>query len=294
VDSKDFRLLVALFDDPRQGFRAIGDRVGLSAPAVRDRIRRLQDRGVLGGFVLTPDASLLGRADRVVLFQGEWSREDALRVLRLPRVAWVAWKVDGGLTVQLWPRPGEDAVPALARSLGASPFFQTTSPARELRPVTVLDWRIVEALLDDPILPLKELVRRTGLSPKTVRRRLTGMVRDRVFGIVPQLGSLGNSGDLVFTVTVLGPIGFGEVRRIMGDAALLRRVPKPPAQYALCRAESLAEVTTRSTLLRRHPEVESAFVSLNREQLVNRPLIRTLVRERIRKLETGARRTPRR
>ncbi|HYT01160.1 MAG TPA: AsnC family transcriptional regulator, partial [Thermoplasmata archaeon] len=39
MDAKDFRLLVALDEDARQSFQALGRKVSLSAPAVRDRIR---------------------------------------------------------------------------------------------------------------------------------------------------------------------------------------------------------------------------------------------------------------
>src|SRR5436305_13104002 len=49
VDSKDFRLLVALHENARQSYRSLGQRVSLPAPAVRARLTRLEDRGILQG-----------------------------------------------------------------------------------------------------------------------------------------------------------------------------------------------------------------------------------------------------
>jgi DNA-binding Lrp family transcriptional regulator len=282
VDSKDFRLLAALFVDPRQSFRALGRGVGLTAPAVRDRLRRLEALGILRGYSATPDASLFGRENRVVLFHGTFTREQVVGVAALPDVVWVAWKYDGGLSVELWSRAAGESVAAVQRTLGVPPAFETVGAPPEPRSVTTIDWRILAALVEDARIGLGALCRQTHLTAETVRRHLEGLLADHMVVINPQLGPLSGSGDLVFTVTVLGPIPFAEIRRILGDAALLRRVAKPPAQYVLGRAASLGEVTDRTAALLRHPEVRSAFVSLNREHLINREFVRNLVRHQLR------------
>ena len=50
ADPVNVRVLRALDDDPRLGMTALGRRVGLSAPAVTERVRRLSDSGVIAGF----------------------------------------------------------------------------------------------------------------------------------------------------------------------------------------------------------------------------------------------------
>lgn len=281
MDPLDFRILVAAFEDPRQGYRSIGRQVGLSAPAVRARMQRLTEQKVLNGYALAPVPILFRREQRIALFQGDWSRAAVEAVLRCPDVAWVAWKVDGGVSVEVWPRPGTDAISPVTATLGTTPFFQTVSPAPALRPANPLDWRIIDALLDDPTSSDGAVVDRTGLSPKTVRHRLAGLLGDGLISISPRIGSLSASGDVLYTITILGPVPFSEVRHALGDAALLRQVSAPPAQYALCRAAHLAEVTTRTAALKRLPGVESAFVSLNREQLHNLSFVRALIRHEI-------------
>lgn len=49
-DPVNVRVLRALHADPRVGMTALGRQVGLSPPAVTERVRRLVDAGVIAGF----------------------------------------------------------------------------------------------------------------------------------------------------------------------------------------------------------------------------------------------------
>jgi len=49
MDSKDFRLLGALYQNGRQSYQSLGRQVSLSAPAVRERMKRLESVGKLHG-----------------------------------------------------------------------------------------------------------------------------------------------------------------------------------------------------------------------------------------------------
>ena len=61
LDEIDTAILKALTDDGRMSFQALGDVVGLSPNAARDRVRALQGRGVITGFHAHVD---IGRIDR--------------------------------------------------------------------------------------------------------------------------------------------------------------------------------------------------------------------------------------
>ncbi len=50
LDPLDRKLLICLQEDARLSFRALGRRVELSQPAVADRVRRLENAGVLTGY----------------------------------------------------------------------------------------------------------------------------------------------------------------------------------------------------------------------------------------------------
>lgn len=281
MDAKDFRLLVALHEDARASYRSLGRRVSLTAPAVRERLRRLETKGVFHGFWLTPDPQVLGRQDLLVLFSGDRTREDFERALAVPDVAWAAWKVDGGLTVQMWPRDPERAVEGLASALGFAPSGRTLAEPAPRKRLSALDWRILDALVDDPRLPLQELCERTRLSPKTVRKRLAQLRRDQAVYITPKLGSLGDAGEIVFPLLVCGEVRSAKVRQTMGDAFLLNDTEVPPMKYFLCRAQDMTQVTDRVQQVRKIPGVESAVVTLNRELAVNRTFIHAMLREQI-------------
>ncbi|BCL76744.1 AsnC family transcriptional regulator [Jeongeupia sp. HS-3] len=50
LDSKDWHILDALQNDARQSLSVLGKRIGLSQPAVSERIRKLEDAGIIEGY----------------------------------------------------------------------------------------------------------------------------------------------------------------------------------------------------------------------------------------------------
>lgn len=59
LDDTDLRILELLAEDARRPFAAIGEKVGLSGPAVSDRVSRLQEAGVIRQFTVDIDRSTL-------------------------------------------------------------------------------------------------------------------------------------------------------------------------------------------------------------------------------------------
>ena len=59
-DPRNIELLRSLRDDPRLGTAELARRVGMSAPAVRERVLRLEEAGVIRGYRLDLDPAALG------------------------------------------------------------------------------------------------------------------------------------------------------------------------------------------------------------------------------------------
>lgn len=59
LDETDLTILELLTENARRPYSEIGEAVDLSAPAVSDRVSRLQDAGVIKGFTLDVDRSQL-------------------------------------------------------------------------------------------------------------------------------------------------------------------------------------------------------------------------------------------
>ncbi len=73
LDDIDLDLVERLQEDGRLSYRELGDQVGLSAPAVRDRVRRLEDRGVITGYRAMVDYSKVGFPILAIIRLNHWT-----------------------------------------------------------------------------------------------------------------------------------------------------------------------------------------------------------------------------
>jgi Lrp/AsnC family transcriptional regulator, leucine-responsive regulatory protein len=60
LDEVNWRLLSMLADDPCVSIAALARRIGMSAPAVRERVARLEQAGVIRGYRLDIDPAAIG------------------------------------------------------------------------------------------------------------------------------------------------------------------------------------------------------------------------------------------
>ncbi|HVX44869.1 MAG TPA: Lrp/AsnC family transcriptional regulator [Mycobacteriales bacterium] len=60
MEELDRRIIRALADDGRASFTDLAERVGLSVSAVHQRVRRLEQRGIIQGYCARLDADALG------------------------------------------------------------------------------------------------------------------------------------------------------------------------------------------------------------------------------------------
>jgi Lrp/AsnC family leucine-responsive transcriptional regulator len=67
LDETDLEILQLLLSNARRPYSDIADAVGLSAPAVSDRVARLQERGIINRFTLDVDHSQLRKGIPVLL-----------------------------------------------------------------------------------------------------------------------------------------------------------------------------------------------------------------------------------
>jgi len=61
IDATDWRLIEMLHENARLTFAELGRAVHLTAPAVTERVKRLEDRGILRGYRADVNLSALGR-----------------------------------------------------------------------------------------------------------------------------------------------------------------------------------------------------------------------------------------
>ena len=67
LDSLDERILSSLQDNGRLTMKALAEQIGMSSPAVIERVRRLEERGMLTGYRGLVDPAAIGRPLSVML-----------------------------------------------------------------------------------------------------------------------------------------------------------------------------------------------------------------------------------
>ncbi|ELY47379.1 Lrp/AsnC family transcriptional regulator [Natronorubrum sulfidifaciens] len=102
LDDTDLEILELLLEDARRPYKEIADHVGLTPPAVSDRIARLEEQGIIQGFTIDVDRERL-RGDVPVLVELE-AKPDAVddvyaAAAELPGVDTIAEGMDGRVVV---------------------------------------------------------------------------------------------------------------------------------------------------------------------------------------------------
>ncbi|MGC4054593.1 MAG: Lrp/AsnC family transcriptional regulator [Paludibaculum sp.] len=67
MDARDWQLLKLLQEDARMPFAELGRRVQLTPPAVAERVRRMEDQGIIQGYTARINRAAIGRPLRVFL-----------------------------------------------------------------------------------------------------------------------------------------------------------------------------------------------------------------------------------
>jgi Lrp/AsnC family leucine-responsive transcriptional regulator len=89
IDRVDWQLLIELQQNARLSYTELGRRVGLTAPAVAERIRRMEEAGIVEGYRVELNMGKLGRPLRALirLAAGSAKSPDLLReIIRFPEV----------------------------------------------------------------------------------------------------------------------------------------------------------------------------------------------------------------
>jgi Lrp/AsnC family leucine-responsive transcriptional regulator len=67
LDSTDWKILVELQKDARVTFQKIGEAVGMTRPAVRERIIRMEEAGIISGYHAEINVDKLGKSVHVMI-----------------------------------------------------------------------------------------------------------------------------------------------------------------------------------------------------------------------------------
>ncbi len=112
MDVIDQQIVALLREDARRSFQSIGSRVSLTAPAVKRRVDRLQEEGVIRSYTATIDPARFGWSTHafVALFcEGRMAAHEVREAVeRNPEVE-AAWTVAGEASAMLHVRARDTA-----------------------------------------------------------------------------------------------------------------------------------------------------------------------------------------
>ncbi|MBI6875251.1 Lrp/AsnC family transcriptional regulator [Clostridium aciditolerans] len=70
MDSTDYRIIELLLEDGRMPMKELSQKVALSAPAVAERVKRLEEEGIITGYKAVVDYEKLGKKINVLINVG--------------------------------------------------------------------------------------------------------------------------------------------------------------------------------------------------------------------------------
>ena len=112
MDTIDQQIVVLLREDARRSFQSIGSRVGLTPPAVKRRVDRLESEGVIRGYTATIDPARFCWSTHafVALFcEGRMAAQEVRDAVEGNPEVEAAWTVAGEASAMLHVRARDTA-----------------------------------------------------------------------------------------------------------------------------------------------------------------------------------------
>ena len=195
VDKIDVKIMKELLTDfvmpprnarVRRSFRSIAKSIKIDQHAIRNRIRKLQEQGVIKRWYIVVNPTLFGlKTAFLQLFLPPNSDKDEImqRISSsFPNMGFLCNHLEPKLIVILYyndTRDLDDDVDKLMKITKAihvnkMPKFFTECRAR----LTASDWKIIASLLQDPWKPYSAISKELKISSKTVKRRVEALAKD--------------------------------------------------------------------------------------------------------------------
>ncbi len=243
LDAKDLRILRLMGVQPfadwprdRDHLKAsyAATQLGLSAEAAKARVRRLEKEGVIAGYEIYPNFSLLGYVCVGFLFHlPRPATAQTMSDLRaVDGVGVVERYLGPAIRVDLFeksPAALERRVQLVSRVLGATGHSRYAAyPSNPVaRQPTRLDWRIIHALRGRATRSLADVASDLGVSVRTVNRRFERMWAEGMIDTVARLNTGNVPGQLLANVGI-------RFRNVAPAGVTQRLHEEFDAQWAFC------------------------------------------------------------
>jgi uncharacterized delta-60 repeat protein len=269
-----------LQSDIRKSFRTAARKLHVAESTVRARVKILNATEFLKGWDVFPNPGLFGlrvahcRCDVV----SQPLKKDAMRKIRLIQGVWTIVNHFGNsIRVSLYYEDEQslkkqiELIARISRSENTI-YRETHFPNCDVR-LTERDWEIVRSIQRSPMKSYDTISKETGLSNKTVKRRLQRMVRGRALFTIPSINPRGLSGAMLGELLVIydSPEAKRNVNRRIGthvdDYVLSAQLGDPEHTLFLILITNISQVNEILNWVKQQPGVKSAFLDLVEERV---------------------------
>ncbi|MGA2664127.1 MAG: AsnC family transcriptional regulator [Nitrososphaerales archaeon] len=215
-DSLYSRVLKELFrptwlrEGGREPYVGLARRLGVDDQTIRSTIRRMQESGFLRSWTLGVNPHALQMEGESVIVSAsvrEASKAQIMSQVKLVEGVWCIFSFLDDPSFRLLLYHTDDAdlerrIRLISSICGASEptaVWRLNLPRCEVRPKET-DWRIIRSLLEDSRKTVSEIAEETGVSTRTVARRLATMTDNSFFFLVPDVDVKKADGILYFFV----------------------------------------------------------------------------------------------
>jgi DNA-binding Lrp family transcriptional regulator len=173
MDNLDMRILSRLLNNCRESDRQIGKELGISGGAVRVRIKKMQESGVIEKFIVKVEPPILGHGVLYFVVSGE-NIHEILEQVSLVGEPYFMVPCVGGITVGgivIKENLGQkiELAKKLMKDLRVLSIFEAENPGFSSN-LTKTDLEILEELIKEPRQKIEKIAKNTNLSTKTITR----------------------------------------------------------------------------------------------------------------------------
>jgi len=175
------QILHILLDNCRESDRQIGKKIGISGGAVKSRITKMLEKGVIEKFALKIEPPILGYNVIYIVVSGE-EIDDVIKQVKLIGEPFFIVPCVGGITVcSFVVKENVEQKIELAKNLMSNvrvlTIFHAENPGIR-SDLTKTDLEIIDKLLKNPRAKIEEIAKSTSLSSKTITRSLEKLQND--------------------------------------------------------------------------------------------------------------------
>ncbi len=179
MDLIDKRLIFYLFRDGRMSQRSIANALGLTAPSLNYRYKKLEDEGIIKGFKLYLNPNVNFKYQMFIAFKNYQDFSASWISFKLKCLEWLnVYNIIGDSLADL-----KEKMKGMESTLGDP--VMSYLPLQSMIKVSSLSRKIIDLLNDDPRRPLSEISDKLGVNTKTVERHVKYLMYKGIIMVIP-------------------------------------------------------------------------------------------------------------